>query len=66
MLTKLSAILDVSSEIGCMTLAGMIGVILAAVKSSIFLATATVSTLLKGKGIDQTLKISDRSFIFLS
>lgn len=49
MLTRLSAILDVSTEIGCMSLTGMIGVIFAAAISSAFLATATVSTLLKVK-----------------
>lgn len=52
-LTKLAAaeeeILDlrISLEMGCMTIAGMIGVNLAAARSSIFLATAKVSTLLK-------------------
>lgn len=52
-LTKLEAAeekisyLGISLEMGCKTLAGMMGVILAAARSSIFLATATVSTLLK-------------------
>lgn len=65
MLTQLSAIWD--AEMGCKTLAGMMGVILAAARSSIFLATARVSTLLKEKKIiNKALKISDKSFIFLS
>lgn len=50
-LTKLSseASLDVRSsrEVNCHSLAGMMGVILAAARSSTFLATARVSTLFK-------------------
>lgn len=51
MLTKLSAILDVSSKMGSKTLAGMMGVILAGVRSSVFLATANVSTLFNQRDI---------------
>lgn len=52
MLTKLAeadAILEerISLERGFKTLSGMMGVILAAARSSMFLATARVSTLLK-------------------
>lgn len=49
---------------GCKTLAGMMGVILATARSSIFLATARVSTLLKEQEPNYVGSKSGKSFIF--
>ena len=59
MLTKLSAILDVAPKMGSKTLAEMMGVILAGVRSSVFLATAKVSILFDKRDIIH-LRLKDK------